>query len=340
MTNGAAIYRPAPPLPEQRIVWPADFGQRYTILVDTEEEFDWTAPFARDQRRVSATAALPAATRRFAQLGAPLTFLVDHPIATDPVSVAALAASVEGTDCAIGAQLHPWVNPPHDEVVCGRNSFVGNLAPDLEAAKLDVLTDAIRSAFGRSPRTYRAGRYGLGPTSYALLADRGYRIDCSVRAYHSYADEAGPDYAAIGNHAYRTGHDRLIEVPFSTVYTGALRRWGARLHPAATGIPRGVGMLARARLLNRVSLTPEGMPLAEAMEAVAVAAGEGLPLLLNFAFHSPTLVPGHTPYTRDAADLARFWQWWDVVLGDLARRGIAAASEAQLIDALDRAQAA
>jgi len=330
-------YRPASPLPEQRIVWPGDFGQRYTIFVDTEEEFDWTAPLDRGQRSVTAIAAVPQAARRFAEAGACLTLLVDHPVATDLMSIEAIGRAMDDHGSGVGAQLHPWVNPPHDEAVGGTNSFVGNLPPALQAAKLDVLGAAIRDAFGRSPRTYRAGRYGLGEASFALLAERGYRIDSSMRAHYSYAGEGGPDYTTVGNRAFATGHPGLTEIPFTTVYTGALRRLGARLHPLAGHIPHGIGVLARSGLLNRVSLTPEQMPLAEALEAVAVAVGEGLPLL-NFAFHSPTLVPGHTPYTRDAAGLASFWAWWDAVLAELARRGVACASETQIIDALDQTQ--
>ena len=85
-------------------------------------------------------------------------------------------------------------------------------------------------------------------------------------------------------------------------------------------------------LLSRVALTPEDMPLPDALEAIAVAAGEG-GRVLNFSFHSPSLVPGHTPYVRDAADLSAFYGWWEAVLGDLARRGIAAASLDQVIAA-------
>ena len=48
--------------------------------------------------------------------------------------------------------------------------------------------------------------------------------------------------------------------------------------------------------------------------------------LLVLSFHSPSLVPGHTPYVRDAADLRRFWTWWGAVLARLDRLGVRAAS--------------
>jgi hypothetical protein len=87
-------------------------------------------------------------------------------------------------------------------------------------------------------------------------------------------------------------------------------------------------------MLSRVSLTPEDMPLPDALEAVRVAVGEGL-RVLNFAFHSPSLEPGHTPYVRDAADLAAFWRWWDEVLALLARLGVGNASLAEVLAAVE-----
>src|SRR3546814_11122151 len=65
------------------------------------------------------------------------------------------------------------------------------------------------------------------------------------------------------------------------------------------------------------------MPAADALEAIRIAVGEGA-RVLNFAFHSPSLVPGHPPYVRDAADLAAFHAWWDRVLDLLGRLGGAA----------------
>ncbi len=78
------------------------------------------------------------------------------------------------------------------------------------------------------------------------------------------------------------------------------------------------------------------MPLRDALEAVRVAAGEGL-RLLNFAFHSPSVEPGHTPYVRTAADLAAFHRWWEEVLDLLARLGVRSASLDELLAAADAA---
>lgn len=322
---------PAPPR-SAKVNWSERFGTRFTIIVDTEEEFDWSAPFTRAGHGVSTVSALPLAAARLREGGAAMNMVVDYPVAINPAAVDCLRGVISDARSEIGTQLHPWVNPPFYEPLTGANSFVGNLPRELEAAKLDVLTRAIADAVGRSPRLYRAGRYGHGPNSFDLLVERGYRIDSTMRARYDYSSEAGPDFRAIGNDPFWTGPgDAILELPFSTVFTGWVRRCGPALDRLAARLPRGRGALARAGLLSRVSLTPEGMPLPEAREAVRIALGEGL-RLLNFAFHSPSLVPGHTPYVRDGADLAGFWRWWDVILGDLARAGVAYASMDDILD--------
>ncbi|CAN5562577.1 hypothetical protein BH09PSE4_BH09PSE4_18860 [soil metagenome] len=331
-------YKVPPPAPADRVAWPDDFGQRFVVCVDTEEEFDWSAPLSPANRATSAAAAIPDAHRRFADHGVPLTFLIDHPIATDGRAIDILRAVTADGRSEVGAQLHAWVNPPHEEALTAANSFVGNLSPELEAAKLDVLTAAITEAFG-APSIYRAGRYGIGPNTLGLLARRGYRFDSSMRSGYDYSDEGGPDFAAIGNDAFRCGPgDALVELPLTTIHTGLVRRLGAPLHRMLGKVPKGRGLFARTGLLARVALTPEEMPLADALEAVRVAAGDGL-RVLNFSFHSPSLVPGHTPYVRDATDLARFYAWWDAILAELARLKIAPASFGDLRAALTPAPA-
>ena len=299
--------------------WPADFGTRFIVSVDVEEEFDWGRPLARENRGVAAMTAFPEGHRRFADEGVGLACMVDHPVVTDPAAAAILARVVEDGRSEIGAQLHPWVTPPFDEVLTPVNSYPGNLPCDMEAAKIDTITAALTRAFGRSPRAYRAGRYGIGPNTLRLLADRGYQVDSSVRARYDYRAKGGPDATSIGCSAFR--RDGMIELPLTTVYTGAARRFGTALHGAAGRLPRARGVLARSGLLSRVALTPEDMPIADALAAVSVAVEEGVQLLV-FSFHSPSLSPGYTPYVRDAADLRMFFGWWDAMFAHLRRLAV------------------
>lgn len=335
--GGSRGWRPPVPAHADRLRWPQDFGSRFIIFVDTEEEFDWSAPFSREARSVHAVAALPAMHQRFRDRGIAPCYLCDYPVVADEEAAAILRNLMADGQSAIGAQLHPWVNPPHLESPSALLSFAGNLPPALEAAKLDTLTAAITRATGTAPLAFRAGRYGLGPHTLGLLAARGYRLDTSMRAYHDYSAQGGPDYRAVPNDAFRVGPGgALIEMPLTTIYTGALRRSGSRWDAAARRWPRAAGALARARLLSRVPLTPEGVSIAEACAAVRIAVAEG-PQVLSFSFHSPSLAPGNTPYVRDGSDLRRFHHWWDTMFDLLDRLGVRGTALHELLEAADRA---
>ncbi len=322
---------PAPAL-EDRICWPDEFGTRFIVFVDVEEEFDWSAPLSAANRSVQAMRALPSAHARFADRGVALACMVDHPVAVDPAAIDILRGVLADGRSSIGAQLHPWVTPPFTGPQPG-DSYAGNLPQNLEAAKLDTLTDALHRAFGHRPQAYRAGRYGIGRHTAALLANRGYRVETSVRARYDYRFDGGPDFSAIGNASYRLR--TLLEVPLTTVFTGRLRRWGEPLYPLLGHVPHARGIGARSGLLQRVALTPEDMPIEAALDAVKVAVLEERQSLLSFSFHSPSLEAGHTPYVRDPDDLRHFWVWWDRMLSLLAGLDVRPIGLSELIDCFD-----
>jgi hypothetical protein len=321
-----------PPHPSCYFRLPDDFGRRFMVFADTEEEFDWGKPQSRDERSTSHVKSLDGAHRRLHAMGAHVVYLIDHPIATDPAAIETLRPLMEAGECDIGTQLHPWVNPPFDEEVNLTNTFSGNLPTELEAAKMRCLTETIEQGFGKRPVIYRAGRYGVGSNSAALLAELGYRIDVSVRAYFDYSGEQGPNFSGVKPLPYKVG---LVEVPLTAAYLGGLRGMGPRLFPLTARVPLVRGAVARAGLLNRVSLTPEGVPVEQALRAVERLLKDGHQLF-SLSFHSPSVEPGHTPYVRDEADLAEFYAWWEAVLGLLAERGVTSASVDDLLAAVAR----
>ena len=304
-----------PPVATARLRLPESFGTRFVLLGDAEEEFDWSRPFRRDATATVTMAALPAANARFAAAGLVPCWLADYPVVADGPSAAILRALVSDGMATVGTQLHPWVCPPFDEDVSTHNSYTGNLPPALQAAKLAAMTDAVDAAIGVRPTVYRAGRYGVGVHTASLLAAAGYRLDVSVRSLFDYGQQGGPDFS---RHPLWPWHvsDGLFELPLTSAYTGALSRW-----PWLYRAEHIRGTLARTGLLARVPLTPEGVPLADAIAAIDVLLDHGH-RLFSLSFHTPSLVPGHTPYVRDAADLATFWRWWDGVFAHFAKRGV------------------
>jgi hypothetical protein len=328
-----------PPRDSATAALPEDFGRRFMLFVDTEEEFDWSRPPNRDATATTAILALPEAHRRFRDHGVAPTYLVDYPVADSAVCVAAIRPLAEAGECTVGAQLHPWVNPPFDEAMTPANSFVGNLPREIERAKLAALTHRIEQAFGRRPAVYRAGRYGVGPNSAALLEEAGYQLDASVRPLFEYGKEGGPNFLRHPIRPWWAGPaGSLLELPLTSAFTGRRRGAADPLYRLAMRVPFARSVLARSGLLNRVPLTPEGIPAGEALEAIRQLLDDGT-RLFSLSFHSPSLVPGHTPYVRDDADLRRFWGWWEEVLHLFAQKGVTPARPDELVEAAWRARA-
>ena len=315
-----------PPSPDARVDLPRDFGTRFALFGDAEEEFDWSGPFRREATATTAMSALPQANARFVAAGVVPCWLADWPIVDNARSAAVLRELVEQAQCTVGTQLHPWVNPPFDECVSPSNSYTSNLPRALQAAKLACLTQRIEQAVGVRPTVYRAGRYGIGEHSAALLAGEGYTLDLSVRPAFDYSAQGGPDFARHPIWPWHVQGD-LFALPLTTGFVGALKRW-----PGLYAAEHVRGTMARMRLLQRVPLTPEGVPLADAIAAIDALLDTGH-RLFSLSFHTPSLVPGHTPYVRTADDLAAFWRWWDGVFAHFARHGVEPASSTQIEDA-------
>ncbi|MEJ7935071.1 polysaccharide deacetylase family protein [Sphingobium sp. AN558] len=322
------------PAADDMIALDPDFGTRFMLFVDTEEEFDWNAPFSRSGHGVTALDGMARGQRYFARAGVRPVYVTDYPVLESDAAADMMGGWAAAGEAHIGAHLHPWVNPPHVEKVSAANSYVGSLPEAVERDKLAALSSRIAERFGQRPVVYRAGRYGVGANSARLLEEAGFRLDSSVRSGFDYSQQYGPDFQGLPQTPYWAGPTRsLVELPLSTAFVGLLRGGGERLYRAAQGMGPLAGALARSRMLSRVPLTPEGVPARDAIRAIDALIEEGV-RVLNFSFHSPTLAPGHTPYVRDEADRTDFYNWWDEVLNHLARRNVISASIDQLLGAI------
>jgi hypothetical protein len=310
------------PAPSAMVRFQPGTGLRFLLTVDTEEEFDWTKPFARTDHRIDTVPQLGKFQQFCEGYGISPVYLVDYPIASSAIAAEVLSPPIAAGRAEIGIQLHPWVNPPHEEIVNEYNSFAGNLPMELERAKLINLRDTIARNFGAMPVIYRAGRYGTGPNTAKILHEAGVAIDTSARARFDYSGTGGPNYRDLPVHPWWVnGIGYLLELPLTTVYWGLLRRFGPRLYPLLWRIPRLRGALARLGLLERIPLTPEGVTITEALRGIDVAIEERLPVLV-LSFHSPSLCAGYTPYVRNEADLDTMYDWWRTVFDYLAKRGV------------------
>ena len=292
------------------IVEPRAAKPKLFVIVDTEEEFDWSQPFARENVSVSAIPEIVRFQRVVEPYGLRPTYVVDYPVASTPSSASVFAGLVQDHKCRVGAHLHPWVTPPFSEPLTTEMSFGSNLGMPTEHAKIEALTEAIVNNIGVRPRVYKAGRYGFGPSSAAIIESLGYDVDTSVIPHMDFSSERGPDFSGFTVRPAMFGDKRpLLELPCTVDFTGFARGLGERLHRLAASswlTPfRTVGILAQSGTLNKVMLSPEGNRLSEMAELTSTLYGAGV-RTFAMTFHSPSLKPGCTRYVRSSADLDAF----------------------------------
>ena len=294
------------------------------VVIDTEEEFDWSKDLSRSNASVKAMRHIERVQVLFDRYGITPVYVVDYPIVSDPDGYSLLREIHASGRCLIGAHLHPWVSPPYVEEVSRYNSFPGNLPAILEAKKLALLCERIGERFGTRPTIYKAGRYGVGPHTAQILLDQGFEVDLSVCPFMDYSNEGGPDFSNNSFTPYWISRPHLLELPLTVGFSGVLRRWGSTMHRMASlrvlESCRAVGILARLGLVNKVWLSPEGFLSSEHAQLTQELFNDGL-RVFSFAFHSPSVEPGHTPYVTSQQDLNSFLsrceRFFDFFLGKL-----------------------
>ena len=152
------------------------------IVIDTEEEFDWNAPFDPASKSVKNIELQPLSQAVLDEHGVVPTYVVDYPVASTPAAVTVLRRFLEQGRCEIGAHLHPWVNPPTIGPVDARHSYPGNLPAATEEEKLFALTNTITENLGVRPKVYKAGRYGIGAATPLILRKLPRRVSMSPRS--------------------------------------------------------------------------------------------------------------------------------------------------------------
>lgn len=296
---------------------PADFvaaplsgPPRLLVVVDTEETFDWDAPFDRQSTDTSAMSEVGLGQELCDAVSLAPTYVVGYPIASDIKAMERLSGYSKAGRATIGSHLHGWVCPPFDEDVNAANSYQGNLPVALEKQKLEVLNRQIEQTTGIVPVIHKAGRHGFGWGTAEVLKDLGYKVDVSPTPGFDLTSDGGPNHENLPNAPQWLDKERqLLSIAGTGGFIGGLRKIGPLLHRVSESpIGRTLkteGILSRSGLMERIRLSPEGYTLSELKYLThnLLERGENV---FTLTYHSPSLAVGCTPYVRDKQDLKAF----------------------------------
>lgn len=281
--------------------------------IDTEED-NWTP--SRTGLSARNIGRLLEHHRWLTALGVVPTYLVTHQVLVNTDAAGVLQQIATEGRVQFGAHLHPWNTPPFPEPLDELHSMLCNLPPAVQRAKLERLGDSFAAALGERPVLFRAGKCALGSATVGELVRQGYLCDSSVLPFHDLTGIHGPDFRGAPVDAYRLGADgdprdragdgELVEVPLSAGFSRRpFRSWGA-LHAKIGGrVGRALrlpGITSRTGIVRRVALAPEYESVGDMVNLSLRLVEEGARYLV-VTWHSPTLLPGCTPYARTWQDV-------------------------------------
>ena len=239
------------------------------------------------------------------------TYLLSAEVVRDARS-AELLSKLGGAE--LGAHLHGEYAEPlaHEPEVT--RELQRDYPPEVERAKLASLTSLFSSTFGARPRSFRAGRFGIGPATLEILEALGYAVDSSVTPFVDWTHlSPGLSFLTAPTQPYhpdrrapeRTGSSPVLEVPV-TIRPHALAR-----------LPL-FGKFAPARWLRPTWGSSDALVRIAKEE---IAAG-GPPVVLNAMLHNVEVVPRASPYAQTEPEARAILDRLSSLLAYAEREGI------------------
>ena len=295
---------------------PADFQPTMVIVVDTEEEFDWSAGYSRDNTKTETIGEQWRAQEIYARYDIRPTYVINHCVAAQEKPAAIMQALYSQGLCDIGMHLHPWVNPPYEEELNAFNSYHGNLPVALERAKMAATLEKVTAVRGSPPKVFKAGRYGVGQNTAALLNEFDFEVDCSVVPFTDMGEDGGPNFKGLPDQPYWFQDGQLLEVPTSKAYFGKARNVTFLRALIEKDFVKQIKLraaLSRLNIINQAPLTPEAVPNSELVSLLTEKIGDGQKIF-NMAYHSSSIGINGSPFVTSEQERRDFLARIDMIL--------------------------
>jgi hypothetical protein len=231
----------------------------------------------------------------FRRFGAKPTYLLSPEVMRDAQALETLT-DLDG-DAELGAHLHGEFAEPGAFEPDVTSVFQCHYDRETERQKLQYLTNLFRSSFGRLPRSFRAGRFGIGRHSLGLLQDLGYTVDSSVTPHMDWKRAGAPE--ASFRRAPTQPYWPVLDNPeLAAPHGGILLEVPVTIRPSAFGGIPVIGRWAEPRWLRPTRASVARL-VGIAREEIADARSSGRPVVLNCMFHNVEIVPRASPYAMN-----------------------------------------
>lgn len=212
----------------------------------------------------------------------------------------------------LGTHLHAeFIEPNADMDASITKSVQAELDQEIEDKKLQNLTQLFISKFKYSPKSFRAGRFGLSKHSLGFLSRLGYMVESSVTPFYCHEFTNGirsnywgapfqPYFPNFRNYRIN-GSSKILEVPITVINPTLLswpfwllRRMDNRSFIHKRLLPRLGIKVERTRWLRpKYSTAEEMISIADWVDESSTRKNFHV---LNMMYHTMEIIPGASPY--------------------------------------------
>lgn len=267
--------------------------RKFIITVDTEGDNQWNI-YKGEQIKTENSRYIPHFQSLCEEYGLKPVYLINFEMANDEFLISYLKEKQLAGLCEVGTHVHAWNSPPEYklEVINNANPYITEYPKDIIYAKMEYITELIEKKIGVRPVTHRAGRWATSDILFDILSDLGYIVDCSIVSgcnmmnFPGRSVNYGFDYRQKPNKAFWI-REGLLEIPMSVKHTHTIE--GKSIKNGIKNLVMGKDVWFRPAI-STVKEMKEHIEKKILMDADYV----------EFMIHSTELMPGGSPYFRDA----------------------------------------
>ena len=274
----------------------------FIITVDTEGDDLWHWK-PGDPITTENTLYIPRFQELCEAFGFKPVYLTNYEMAMDDRWVQYSAQKAAEGKCEIGMHLHAWNTPPEYalEARFGGNAYITEYPPEIIDRKVETTMQLLQDRYQIPVVSHRSGRWATNEAYFESLARHGIRVDCSVTPELDLSPlpgcscNCGNDYRKAPKGVYQI-HPDILEVPMTTrrIRHCTEGSWKHRVKTLLKGEDFWLRPIRNCvepmKMLTQKVIREEGGTY------------------LEFMIHSSELMPGGSPYFRDAAAVEQLYK--------------------------------
>ncbi len=281
------------------------------VTIDVEEEGLFTGQYLHGEAGVENVLELSLLDPIFRRLHIHPTLLISYQVARHKPHLDYLLGLKEKWQGEIGAHLHPWNTPPIQSLPYAHPIPSQLMPEELLMSKLATLLEAL-SAMGVEARSFRMGRFSMGPKMFSILRQAGILVDSSIVPTRK--EYGGPEYLVAPIDPYfpdpedlsSRGNSPVLEIPLTVLpiipKLDLALDWIAKKIPestaAASWFLKYVGSLPAQPMLVGINRLKTAVRLHRHRNGTTV----------TLYFHSSELMPGACPQHPTKRHVEKFLQ--------------------------------